>query len=108
MEYGIADYVLLSTELKGSGSPKLGVLVKDKDQGPVVVGVRDNTPARKAGLQKGDIIVQFAGQPIRSLADLKRALFFSEMGSSMEIRLKRNDKPMVKKIELFDFERSSP
>jgi uncharacterized iron-regulated protein len=108
IEYGIADYVLLSTELKGRQSPKLGVMVEEKNQGLVVMGIRDNTPARKAGLQKGDIIIQFAGQPIRSLADLKRALFFSEMGSTLEITLKRNDKTVDKEIELFDFERSSP
>jgi uncharacterized iron-regulated protein len=104
IEYGIADYVLLSTELKGRESPKLGVLVVEKDQGLTVMGARDNTPARKAGLQKGDIIIQFAGQPIRSLADLKRALFFSEMGSTLEIQLKRNDKTLDKEIELFDFD----
>ncbi len=104
IEYGIADYVLLSTELKGRESPKLGVIVEEKDQGLVVMGIRHNTPARKAGLQKGDIIIQFAGQPIRSLADLKRALFFSEMGSTLEIQLKRNDKTLDKEIELFDFD----
>jgi uncharacterized iron-regulated protein len=108
IEHGIADYVLLSTELKGRESPKLGVLVQEKDQGLVVVGIRDNTPAMKAGLQKGDIIIQFAGQPIGSLADLKRVLFFSEMGSTLEIRLKRKDKTLDKEIQLFDFERSSP
>jgi aminopeptidase N len=108
IEYGSADYVLMSTELKGRKSPLLGVIVEEKDQGLVVMGIRDNTPARKAGLRQGDIIIRFAGKPIRSLGDLKRTLFFSEMGSTLEIRLKRNDKPLVKEIELFDFERSSP
>jgi len=108
IEDGIADYAVLTTELEGKRSPRLGVKLEEKDQDLVVIGVCDKSPAKKAGLQKGDIIKHLAGQPIESLADLKLALFYSEMGTTLEIRLKRDGKALDKEIELFDFTRSSP
>jgi uncharacterized iron-regulated protein len=103
IEDGIADYVLLTTKLKGKESPKLGLMVEEKDQGLVIIGVNNISPAKQAGLQEGDIIKQFAGQSIKSLADLKLALFNKEIGSPLKIRVKRDDKLLDKDIELFHF-----
>ena len=103
IEGGIADYVLLTTKLKGKESPKLGVMVEEKDQGLVIIGVNNKSPAKKAGLKKGDIIKQFAGQSIKSLADLKFALFYNEIGSSLKIQVKRANKLLDKDIVLFHF-----
>jgi uncharacterized iron-regulated protein len=107
IEDGIADYVLLTNELKGKKAPKLGVIVEEKDQNLVVVGVEHKSPAKKAGLQEGDIIKQFAEQSITSLADLKLELFYSEIGSTLKIQLKRGDKTLDKEIELFRFKQFS-
>ncbi|UCD91021.1 MAG: ChaN family lipoprotein, partial [Desulfobacterales bacterium] len=101
IENDIADYVLLTIELKGKKSPKLGVMVEEKDQTLVIKGVESNGPAKKAGLQKGDIIEQFDTQPITSLVDLKLALFYSEYGNVRDIQVKRDGKTLTKKIELF-------
>jgi uncharacterized iron-regulated protein len=103
IEDGIADYVLLTEELKGKKTPLLGVTVEEKDQGLVVIGVNNKSPAKKAGLQEGDIIKQFAGQSIKSLVDLKFALFYSEIGSPLKIQVNRADKLLDKDIELFHF-----
>lgn len=105
IEDGVADYVLLTTELSGKTSPKLGVVVEEKDKRLVIMGVSQRSPAQKAGLQKGDVIEMFAGRPIQSLADLKIALFYGKIGSTVKIKVKRADKTIDKEIELFDFER---
>jgi uncharacterized iron-regulated protein len=105
---GIGDYILLTTELKGKESPKLGVLIEEKEEGLVITGVSDKTPAGKAGLKKGDIIKEFSGRQITSLADLKIALFYSEMGNTYKIHVKRGDEMLEKEIELFRFGRFSP
>jgi uncharacterized iron-regulated protein len=104
---GVADYVLLTTKLKGKASPKLGVSVEEKDQNLVVRGVSDKSPAMKAGLLKGDIIKQFAGQPIESLADLKLALFYSQRGSTVSVRVERDGKLLDKEVELLNFRQFS-
>jgi len=97
---GIADFVLVTTKLKGKKSPKLGVIVEEKDQTLVIMGVVDKSPAKNAGLQKGDIIKQFAGKSITSLADLKLTLFYSKTGTTLKIKIKRDDKTVDKEIEL--------
>jgi uncharacterized iron-regulated protein len=104
IENNIADFILLTTELKGKESPKLGVIVEEKDQALVIKGVESNSPAKKAGLQKGDIIEQFNTQSITSLADLKLALFYSEYGSTLKVQVKREGKTLTKEIELFQIE----
>ena len=69
----------------------------------MIVGVNNKSPAKKAGLQEGDIIKKFAGQSIKSLADLKLALFYNEIGIPLKIQVKRADKLQDKDIELFHF-----
>jgi aminopeptidase N len=107
IEDGVGDYVLLTTTLDGKESPKLGVMVEEKDGRVVIIGVNQNSPAQKAGLNKDDVIYRFSERPIQSLADLKLNLFFSKIGSTVNIQVKRADKMIDKKIELFRFERFS-
>ncbi len=105
IEDGVGDYVLLTTTLDGKESPKLGVMVEEKDGHVVIIGVNQNSPAQKAGLKKGDVIYRFAERPIESLADLKLNLFFCKSNSTVKIQIKRANKMFDKKIELFHFER---
>jgi predicted metalloprotease with PDZ domain len=98
---GIGDYVLFSEEIQGKQSPKLGVGIKDK---PVVImSVADNTPAKKAGLQVGDIITKLADWKIETLVDLKWVLFYTEMGDTVKIEVLRDGKTMTLDITLFKF-----
>jgi uncharacterized iron-regulated protein len=102
-EYGIADYVLMTQKLNGRGSPLLGITLEEKDPGLLVRGVSHNSPAEKAEIRKGDLIEQFNGKPIKKLADLRIALYFSETGRSYKIQIKRDDRTLHKEIELFSF-----
>jgi len=101
IEDGIADYVLMTTKLEGEKSPNIGVMVEEKNHGLEVVSVGHNSPAKKAGLQEGDVIQMVAGQSIKSLADLKLILFYSKIGSKLKIQIKRAGKQLDKEIELF-------
>jgi aminopeptidase N len=107
IEEGIADYVLLTTELKGEKSPKLGIMVEEKDQSLEVKGISHIGPAKKAGLQKGDVIKVFGGQAIKSLADLKLELFYSKIGSNVKIQINRNGKSLDKEMEMVHFKNFS-
>lgn len=107
LQDSIADYVLLTSELKGKTAPKLGVVVEEKGQDLEVIRVSQNSPAEKAKLQEGDVIKRLAGQPIKSLADLELVLFYSKIGTLFDVQVKRADKTLDKKIELFRFERFS-
>jgi serine protease Do len=86
----------------GGNSSWLGVQTKDltSDQardmklgdeyGALVDKVEPDSPAAKAGLQTGDVIVDFAGERVRSVAELTRLVRETPSGRSVEIRIRRN------------------
>jgi S1-C subfamily serine protease len=57
--------------------------------GVLVAEIEPGSPAAIAGLQKGDTIVGFKGQPVRSIDDLHRRLGGSEIGVPSPIMLLR-------------------
>ncbi|MCP4686632.1 MAG: PDZ domain-containing protein, partial [Desulfobacterales bacterium] len=105
---GVADYVLSTSSIEGVKAPRLGVGVEEKGGELHVVSVGENTPAGKAGLEKGDAISGMGDQEIHDLADLKFALFQLEMDSEVSIRIVRDGKEITKKLTLFDFARRHP
>jgi len=105
---GIADFVLLTTKIKGNNAPKLGVKIEEKtdtqDLEPLltIAGILDNSPAMKAGLHEGDVIVLFDNQPVKDMSDLKICLFYCEAGDKIEIKIIRKGKTLSKEISLPD------
>ena len=45
-----------------------------QETGVVVVGVTANSPAKRAGLREGDVIIAFGRQPVAGVDDLHRLL----------------------------------
>src|SRR5205823_6983085 len=70
----------------------------DSNDGLTLDGVRDDSPAAKAGLKAGDKIVKMAGHDVKNVYDYTQAL--SEMKASQvyEVELIRADKRMTLKI----------
>jgi serine protease Do len=59
--------------LRGFGS-QIGVTIRETADGVVVDSVRDGTPADRAGVQSGDLIVEFDGERIRSARQFTRVV----------------------------------
>ncbi len=57
-------------------------------------------PAEEAGLKKGDLVTKFGEKEIRSMLDLKLALFDYNNGDSVEIEYLRNGKIMLGQVTL--------
>ena len=69
----------------------LGVMVArdDGSGGAQVENVAPNSPADRAGLRQGDVIVGFDGNPVRSTDDLLNFLDGSAIGRDAELRVRR-------------------
>jgi S1-C subfamily serine protease len=64
-----------------------------QDLGILVAEIEPRSPAALAGLQEGDIIVGFKGEPVRTIDDLHRRLTFREIGvASPMMLLRRTEK----------------
>jgi serine protease Do len=92
-------------QLKDSGSVKrgwLGVQIQaidelvaeslslDKGQGALVADVTQNSPAAKAGIKIGDVILAIDDEDLKSPKDLSRLIAATEAGKHTELTIMRN------------------
>ena len=64
----------------------------DQDTGVMVFSVESGTPAKKAGLTMGDVIVQFNEKPVTSFYDLPRLLADDVIGRKTKLAILRGEK----------------
>lgn len=62
--------------------------------------VRETSPAGRAGLRGGDIMVEFDGKPMTSLADFTFALRDKRPGDVVDVKVMRNGQPLTVKVTL--------
>jgi len=62
--------------------------------------VKPNSPAAKAGLKAGDILVQFGEKPIKNLYDFTDALRRSKVGDVVEVKVLRDGQPVTASVKL--------
>lgn len=58
-------------------------------RGAIVTGVKDNGPAAKAGLRRGDVITSIGGSPVKDANELIRKVQSTTPGSSIQIAMVR-------------------
>jgi len=105
------DEVMALTFLEGAGNPHGGAMAADADAPPSrgygaymgtipdmtpqelgvrITGVREESPAEKAGLQGGDVIVQFGDTEITDLYAYTYALREYQPGDEVKVTVLRN------------------
>lgn len=57
-------------------------------------GVRPGSPAEKAGVKSGDVVVEFAGQKIKNIYDYTYALDAVKIGQPVKVTVQRDGKPV--------------
>ncbi len=69
-------------------------------KGVKVGGVSPNSPAAKAGLKKGDIIIKFSGKAVSNLRDYSNLLKLHKPGDVVDIEYLREGKTKKSKLKL--------
>ena len=77
-----------------------------KPQGALVASVGENSPADKAGVKAGDIILNFDGKKIDTMRTLPKVVASTEVGKSVELKIWRNKKLISKRLVLGRLESS--
>lgn len=62
--------------------------------------VRAGSPAAKAGLKPGDVLIQFGDKPIKNLYDFTDALRRSKVGDVVEVKVLRGQETITAKVKL--------
>ena len=70
----------------------------DISTGALVIGVESGGPAARAGLREGDVIVNFAGQPVEGVDVLHRLLDESRIGQATPLLILRGSKRVEMKV----------
>ena len=69
-------------------------------RGALIAGVTPDGPADKAGLQPGDVVVNFNGQDVPEMRDLPRIVAETDIGSKASIKVIRDGQAKSFKVEI--------
>jgi serine protease Do len=72
----------------------------DEAKGALVAQVTPDSPAAKAGLEQGDVILEYAGQPIDELRALTRAVGDTEAGTKAKVVVWRDGGKQSLEVEI--------
>lgn len=73
-----------------------------EDKGGLVSDVIEGSPAEKAGIQRGDVIIEYEGKKIDEPYQLRNMVANTEPGREVELKIIRGNRPIVKKVTIGD------
>ena len=75
----------------------------DKPAGVLVARVNEDTPAEKAGLEEGDIIMTVDGKRVDTVSQLRNTISLLPIGHKAELELQRDGKDITKIVKLEEY-----
>ena len=78
----------------------------DKPRGALVASVAKGSPSDKGGIKDGDVILEFDGKLINEMKELPKIVAETEVGKTVKVKIWRNNKELIKQIELGRLETS--
>ena len=85
----MADYLLLSKQQELPAAGILGISLEEKDGDCRIRSLNPKGAAEKAGLKKGDVLVDIDGQTVKRIADMHLALWDKNPGEHVLVRVRR-------------------
>ncbi|MGL4912451.1 MAG: serine protease HtrA [Romboutsia sp.] len=71
----------------------------EAEEGVYIAEVLTNTPAQKAGMQAGDVIVKVGEEKITTMSDLNKALYKFSLGEKADILINRGGKEIKVQVQ---------
>ena len=105
MEFGETKRGWLGVRIQ-EVSKEIAEVEKIKPEGALVASVGENSPADKAGIKAGDIILEFDGKKIDTMRTLPKVVANTKVGKNVQLKIWRNKKLIIKKLTLGRLESS--
>jgi serine protease Do len=93
LKYGKVTRGWLGVGIQDVSAPVAKAYGVPANQGAIVSDVQPDSPAAKAGLQRGDVITQLDGQPVQGANDLKLKIGEMRPGTTAHLKVSRNGAP---------------
>jgi serine protease Do len=97
---GKVDRGWLGVAIQGVDEDLAKALRLDKPRGALVSRVEDGSPAQKAGVRRGDVVLDFNGKPIERVGELSRAVASVDAGTRAEVVVWRDGKQETLRAEI--------
>jgi len=107
IEPQMANYLLLSKKQVLPAAGVLGISLEEKDGECRIRLLSSGGAAEKAGLNRGDVLVEIDGQPIKTIADTRLALWDRKPGERVRISARRRRRLKVETRRDFEVELSA-
>ncbi|TSC82803.1 MAG: hypothetical protein G01um101419_490 [Parcubacteria group bacterium Gr01-1014_19] len=72
----------------------------DKENRALTLNAENDSPAGKALLKRGDLVVKFNGKPVKSGRDVRLGILESEAGKEFEVEVRRVEKGSIQELTL--------
>ena len=89
----IAILVAAAIPVQAQDAGWIGIRVEDqKDRGVIVRSVEPNSPASKAGLREGDVVLQFNKEDVIGVQQFTRLVRETPVGRMVELKVRRDNR----------------
>lgn len=78
----------------------LGVVGYYDDRQPKIREIKENSPAQRAGLTKGDVIMNYADFKVENISELIRLVEYTSPGQTVTVEFMRDEKILKTDIEI--------
>ncbi len=93
LETGLADYLLLPAARQLPEPGRLGLALLAKSGRLIVHSFTDNSSAKAAGVKTNDVLLTINDQPVKTISDVRVALWDHPPGDVMQVRIQRTARP---------------
>lgn len=104
----MADYLLLSKKQDLPPAGVLAVSLEEKDGECRIHSLGPGGAGEKAGLKRGDVLVEIDGQTVKTIADLRSALWDKKPGDRVRVDVRRKRRFGAITARSFEIELTAP
>ena len=91
--------VIAAVPLLAQDAGWIGISVEDqRDRGAIIRRIEPSSPAEKAGLREGDVILEFDRQPVIGVQQLTRLVRETPVGRTVDVKVRRDTREETLKL----------